>query len=53
MKNSILNMIANAAEKTARASVNSASFFTMYQPKEPDELKKNKIDRKKLGNGIF
>lgn len=44
MKNSILNMIANAAEKTARASVNSASFFTMYQPKEPDALKKN--DRK-------
>lgn len=53
MKNSILNMIAIAAEKTARASINSASFFTMYQPKEPDVLKKNEIDRKKQGNGIF
>lgn len=41
MKNCILNVIANAAERTAKASVNSASFFTMYQPKEPDVLKKN------------
>ena len=29
-----------AAKKTAKASVNSASFFSMYQPKEPDVLKK-------------
>ena len=28
------------AKKTAKASVNSASFFSMYQPKEPDVLKK-------------
>ena len=53
MKNCILNVIASAAERTAKSSVNSASFFTMYQPKEPDVLKKNEIDRKKQGNGIF
>lgn len=44
MKKSILNIIASAAEKTAKASVNSASFFAMYQPKEPEVLKMN--DRK-------
>ena len=41
MKNCILNVIASAAERTAKSSVNSASFFTMYQPKEPDALKKD------------
>ena len=41
------------AERTAKSSVNSASFFTMYQPKEPDALKKDGVDRKKQGNGIF
>ena len=53
MKNCILNVIASAAERTAKSSVNSASFFTMYQPKEPDALKKDGVDRKKQGNGIF
>ena len=53
MKNCILNGIASAAERTAKSSVNSASFFTMYQPKEPDALKKDGVDRKKQGNGIF
>ncbi len=53
MKNCILNVIASAAERTAKSSVNSASFFTMYQPKEPDALKKDEVDRKKQGNGIF
>lgn len=33
--------MAEAAKKTAKASVNSASFFSLYQPKEPDVLKKN------------
>ena len=36
----ILKGMAEAAKKTAKASVNSASFFSMYQPKEPDVLKK-------------
>ena len=53
MKNCILNVIASAAARTAKSSVNSASFFTMYQPKEPEALKKDEIDRKKQGNGIF
>lgn len=53
MKNCILNVIASAAERTAKSSVNSASFFTMYQPKEPDALKKDGVDRKKQGNGIY
>lgn len=52
-ENCILNVIASAAERTAKSSVNSASFFTMYQPKEPDALKKDGVDRKKQGNGIF
>ena len=38
----ILKGMAEAAKKTAKASVNSASFFTTYQPKEPDALKKEK-----------
>ena len=36
----ILKGMAEAAKKTAKASVNSAAFFSMYQPKEPDVLKK-------------
>lgn len=36
----ILKGMAEAAKKTAKASVNSASFFSLYQPKEPDVLKK-------------
>lgn len=36
----ILKGMAEAAKKTAKASVNSASFFAIYQPKEPDILKK-------------
>ena len=34
----ILKGMAEAAKKTAK--VNSASFLSMYQPKEPDVLKK-------------
>ena len=36
----ILKGMAEAAKKTAKASVNSASFFSMYQPIEPVVLKK-------------
>lgn len=36
----ILKGMAEAAKKTAKVSVNSASFLSMYQPKEPDVLKK-------------
>lgn len=36
----ILKGMADAAKKTAKASVNFASFFATYQPKEPDVLKK-------------
>lgn len=36
----ILKGMAEAAKKTAKSSVNSASFFATYQPKEPDVLKK-------------
>lgn len=36
----ILKGMAEAAKKTAKASVNSASFLSMYQPKELDVLKK-------------
>lgn len=36
----ILKGMAEAAKRTAKASVNSASFFAVYQPKEPDILKK-------------
>lgn len=36
----ILKGMAEVAKKTAKASVNSASFFAIYQPKEPDALKK-------------
>ena len=38
--NRILKGMAEAAKKTAKASVNSASFFAINQPKEPDILKK-------------
>lgn len=38
--NRIFKGMAEAAKKTAKASVNSASFFAIYQPKEPDILKK-------------
>ena len=40
MQKKILKGLADAAKKTARASVNSASFFAAYQPKAPDSLKK-------------
>lgn len=53
MKNCILNVIASAAERTAKSSVNSASFFTLYQPKRARIIKKDGVDRKKQGNGIF
>ena len=36
----ILKGMAEAAKKTAKASFNSASFLSMYQPNEPDVLKK-------------
>ena len=36
----ILKGVVEAAKKVAKTSVNSASFFTIYQPKEPDILKK-------------
>lgn len=40
MENKMLMLIAKIAEKTVEASVNSASFYSMYQPKEPDTLNK-------------
>ena len=36
----ILKGMAEAAKKTALVFVYSASFFSLYQPKEPDVLKK-------------
>ena len=36
----ILKGMADAPNKTAKASVKSASFIATYQPKEPDVLKK-------------
>lgn len=53
MKNCILNVIASAAERTAKSSVNSASFFTMYQPKEPDALKKDGVTGRSKGTVFF
>ena len=38
--NQILKVSEEAANRSAKASVNSASFFAAYQPKEPDVLKK-------------
>ena len=35
-----MKRILKGMAETAKASVNSASFFSMYQPKEPDVLKK-------------
>ena len=32
----ILKGMAEAAKRTAKMSANSASFFGLYQPKEPD-----------------
>ncbi len=40
MQKKVLKMIADAAKKTAQASSNSASFFGIYQPKEPKDLDK-------------
>ena len=50
MKNSVLNVMANMVEKTVRTSVNSAEFFTIYQFKESDALKKNNIKNNMKGN---
>ena len=36
----ILKGMAEAAKKTAKASANSTTLLSMYQPKEPDVLKK-------------
>ena len=36
----LLKGMAETAKETAKASVNSASFFAAYQLKEPDALKK-------------
>lgn len=38
----VLESIADVAKKTAKASVNSASFFAIYQPNEPEELREKK-----------
>ncbi len=40
MFNFLLKSLAAAANWTASASVNSASFFAIYQPKEPKTLKR-------------
>lgn len=42
MTDKLLKVIADAALKTAKAAGNSASFFGIYQPKEPENLKKEK-----------
>lgn len=42
MLENIMKLVALAAEKTAKASSNSASFFGFYQPKEPKMVQKNK-----------
>lgn len=42
MKKTILKALAAASIYTARATSNSASFWGMYQPKEPKMDKKNK-----------
>ncbi len=49
MKNSVLNVMANMAEKIVRTYVNSAEFFAMFQLKEPDTLKKNNIKNNMKG----
>lgn len=38
MQKKVLKMIADAAKKTAQTASNSASFFGIYQPKEPKSL---------------
>ena len=45
MTDKILMVIAKAAEKTAKSAANSASFFGMHQPKEPECVKKLKKAR--------
>lgn len=41
MEKKVLKIIADAAKKTAMAASNSASFFGVYQPKEPKAMQKN------------
>lgn len=41
MQKKILKVIADVAKKTAEAASNSASFFGIYQPKEPKMVQKH------------
>lgn len=41
MEKKALKIIADAAKKTAMAASNSASFFGIYQPKEPKVVQEN------------
>lgn len=38
MKNKVLKMIAETSKKVAISSSESASWFMIHQPKEPEEL---------------
>lgn len=38
MKNGLLKVLANTSKKVAISSSESASWFMIYQPKEPKEL---------------
>lgn len=40
LKTTVLKTIANAVLETAKKSCGAASFWEMYQPKEPVALKK-------------
>lgn len=40
MKEKLLKAIADAALKTAKTAGHTASFFGLYQPKEPKNLNK-------------
>lgn len=40
MVNLVLKTVAKAAKETAKKAGNSASFFGMYQPKEPKKVNK-------------
>lgn len=42
MKQKVLNIIAKCALFTAKRAANSASFYGLYQPKEPVMIKKIK-----------
>lgn len=39
MEGKVLNLVARAALMTAKRAVNGASFFGMYQPKQPENLR--------------